>query len=949
MALDKQIQIYGLDTGNFYSNREKYLHQLNYRAKAEKNKLNEEKRRIEKSIQNFINNNKLETKVYSLISDFNEKKVPSSSNHPCYELYLRYIKINSWIHFKNKIIKDTKHKIKKLLKNKKMANINSNGRHHIRQLRECDLSDRNIISVFDSALTRAIGLDKDEFTEEFMVIQVYYFDVIEDMIYYGFKYKGEKYIYFTSSAGQIRTKKTVFIKESTFNKISNKLMCGLTLDKINKLGGNNPNKHLAYTALTNSATDVWNEFDIDRSIVIDDFETEVEGTYDFIDDKDYSITRKFGKVPVPHTDGVGMMLPKMGKNRMIRLPWVKGLIAAFDFKKFIEVNNCNPIIKDIYGQERDILKENIEIIFTRSQFKCWKYYESWDSYKTLYKKYGCTAGVTNIEEDKIKNTTINYQMLQTLTDITDDEIIQLTKKSVDKLNNLTDNIDNIKSVFGVTLYNHNKTSLQKSIDIYPNLLNDDFLKDKIRSIRDSLVKKYKSGKLEVNGKYTFVLPDLYAACEYWFMNIENPRGLLKNGEIYCDLFRFYNEVDCLRSPHLYKEHAIRKNIAYDKECRKKNQEWFDTSAIYTSCFDLISKILMFDVDGDKLLVVTDKALISAAKRSAKDIVPLYYDTKKAQARELNNKSIYAGLHASFTGKDIGVYSNDISKVWNNDIFVSGNDKQKKRATEIVKLLCCENNLVIDSAKTLYLPERPKHINKEITTFTKNLLPHFFTYAKDKEVSQVEPNNGSFVNQLENIIPRTRLNFKKLGVDKPDWKMLVNNQNIKCRVEFDSKGKFIEDKTDPIIINYHKFCQEFKYIANKSISLNEDTIKKVYYSGQAGEKMEFAKYYLIIKKIKDCFATLNNNEINVCDILVKYLYHKTTKRGKAILWLCYGRQILNNLEKNLSKNRMLKQKRAVKCKDCGEWFEAKSNRSFRCETCAKEENKRRKREWKRLKF
>lgn len=69
-------------------------------------------------------------------------------------------------------------------------------------------------------------------------------------------------------------------------------MCGLTIEKINSKGGNNVNKHLAYMALANSATDQWTDFDIDRCIVIDDFETNVPGTFDFIDESDYSITRK---------------------------------------------------------------------------------------------------------------------------------------------------------------------------------------------------------------------------------------------------------------------------------------------------------------------------------------------------------------------------------------------------------------------------------------------------------------------------------------------------------------------------------------------------------------------------------------------------------------------------------------------------------------------------------
>jgi hypothetical protein len=169
------------------------------------------------------------------------------------------------------------------------------------------------------------------------------------------------------------------------------------------------------------------------------------------------------------------MLPCMGKNRMVRLPWVKGLLGVFDFVKFIECNNCPTVIKDIYGKEHDIIEEDIQIIFTKSQFKMWKYYDSWDDYKDKYKKYGCTAGCTNIEEDRIKDATINYQMLQTLTDITEEEIEEIAKNSTDKLKNLCSSIDNIKSVFGVTPYNTNKTSFQKAIELYPDILNDEYI------------------------------------------------------------------------------------------------------------------------------------------------------------------------------------------------------------------------------------------------------------------------------------------------------------------------------------------------------------------------------------------------------------------------------------------------------------------------------------------
>lgn len=690
--LDKQINMYSVDTGHFYSNHEKYLHDMNCKYRSEKNYLSNKIKILENTMFEYG----YTKQDLNAIKNGNISKVdiiPHTSR-----LIYKYFYWNSKINHKRQKAKESKDKLLKILKNKVSQNVKAKGKDHIRTLREDDLNDTNIISVFDSSLSRTIGLKQDELTNELLVVQVYYFDVFKDMSFFGFKYKDEKYKYFTSSAGQIRKKKAVFIKESTWNRIEKTIMCGLTIDKINSKGGNNVNKHLAYMALSNSATDEWNDFDIDRTIVVDDFETYVEGTFDFINELDYSITRKTDKAPIPHTDGAGMILPEISKkNFMFRSPWVKGLLGVFDFKRFIKVNNYSPVIKDIYGEEHDIFEENIQIIFTKSQFKMYKYYDSWDEYKSYFKKYNCTAGRCNIEEDRIKNAKINYQMIQTLTDITDEEIDLLTKKSYEKLSNICKSKDSMMAILGVTPYNTNMTAFQKAIKIYPSLLSDTYAKDVIREVKNSLLKKYRSGKLEVFGKYTFLLPDFYAACEYWFGHIDNPKGLLGDGEVFCWLFKNNEKLDCLRSPHLYKEHAVRFNVAYKAYKPKSDtiREWFITDGIYTSTHDLISRILQFDVDGDKSLVVADSDFIKIAERNMKNIVPLYYNMKKAKPTELNNETIYNGLNAAFTGGNIGLYSNDISKIWNSNVFIDGTDEEKQEAINAVKLLCMENNFVID--------------------------------------------------------------------------------------------------------------------------------------------------------------------------------------------------------------------------------------------------------------
>lgn len=894
--LDTQVNMYLIDTGTFYSNHEKYLHDMNCKYRRERNYINNKLPPIEEQLEELG----YSEKDISCMKNNKLDKVEPEIRQKDLDLINEYIHWNQLIVHKRKKAHESKDKLLTLLSNRMNQNETTDGKDHIRCVRESDLHDNNVISVFESSLTRTIGIKQDELTDALMVVQVYYFDVFKDISFYGFMYKGEKYKYFTSSAGQIRKKKAVFIKESVWNNIEKTVMCGLTIEAINAKGGNNVNKHLAYMALANSATDEWKEFDIDRCIVVDDFETNVEGVFDYIDETDYSITRKTGEVPIPHTDGAGMMLPSvMTKNTMFRAPWIKGLLGVFDFRKFIEVNNYSPIIKDIYGKEWDIIDDDIQIIFTSSQFKMNKYYNDWQSYKDAFKKYHCQAGLCNTEEDRIKNAKINYQMLQTLTNITDEEIDQLVSGSANKITNICSSVDTMLDVLGVTPYNTHPTAFQKALKLYPALLNDTYAKDVLREVKNSLLKKYRSGKLEINGKYTFLLPDFYAACEYWFGHIEKPDGLLRDKEVFCWLFRRYEKLDCLRSPHLYKEHAIRFNVANKayEERSEMIREWFTTDGIYTSTHDLISKILMFDCDGDKSLVVADRLFVSIAERNMNGIVPLYYNMRKAQPTELNPENIYAGLNAAFVGGNIGMYSNDISKIWNHDVFVNGSEEEKQQAITCVKQLCCQNNFVIDYAKTLYKPEFPKHVSENITYYTRHKLPAFFEFAKDKTKKQIEERNDSFVNKLYSRIPNKSINTRGLKLGQLNYKDMMSNKNVVC-------SKEVSDL-------YDKRNKEYHYM----IDMKDEYSDNLRY---------------LACSIRDEFSKFGYSDEMIANMLVEYLYGGN-KRYKQLLWFCYGQYIVNNLENNLN----VRKTKYIQCIDCGKWVEVDiQSKSTRCSICQK---------------
>ncbi len=959
--LDSQISILGVDTGNFYSKHEERLHKLNHKLRNERKqllngytvKMKNKKRVIrgivdvEKDLEKFgITTSDLEKVNFEGRTDEEIEIIEG--------LKTEYFKIKHQIEIKREKIKKIKSNLLQLLENKTNENIKTNGKHHIRELRDNSVSHINIISVFTSSLTRMIGAEIDCLTKDFMVVQVYYFQILHDILLYGFMYEGEKYIYFTSSAGQIRTKKCVFIKESVWKKYEKTIMCGLTVDEINAKGGINKNKFLAYTALNNSATDVWEEFDIDKSIVIDDFETNVTGEVDYIDGEDFSITRKAMDIPIPHTDGCGMILPnafgKEQRNMMIRLPFIKGLLGVMDFRKFIEVNGGNPVIKDIYGEEHNVIDEDIQVIFTKSQFKLYKYYDNYEDYKSKYKQYGCQAGFTNMEEDRIKNATINYQMLQSLVDITDDELVKIASASVETLTNMTASIDGVKNVLNISPYNTNKTYLQKAIAIYPELLNDIFIKNRLRNIKDSLVKGFKGGKLKVNGKYTFILPDLYAACEYWFLNNSNPDGLLEDGEVFCWLYRKAEKLDCLRSPHLFMEHGIRKNVACKNYNKRQQQirEWFCTKAIYTSCHDLISKILQFDCDGDRGLIVADKTIVQVAERNIEkyDIVPLYYKMKKASASQITNEVIYQGLILAFTSAPIGLYSNNISKIWNSDIFVNGSYEDQCHAIDCVKRLTAYSNFNIDYAKSLYKPEFPRQIKKDVQEFAKQLLPHYFIYAKDKEEKQVRDVNNTLVNRLSNIIPNPRIKCKYVNADgkhkallKPDYRLLMYNPDLEVDIIKSNNGRLLEG-TNPVILKYNELASSYGYKIS-AINEQEDLSyvpRETMYKSQV---KQMVLYRQLIAEIKNEFSHFGYSDKEIADILVKYIYGIKDSKYKDLLWVCYGEYLYENLRK-----RIKSPTKEVQCVDCGEWFEVGKfdSATCRCESCLEEH----KRELRRLK-
>ncbi|MDR0123154.1 hypothetical protein RFW13_17145 [Bacillus pumilus] len=815
--LSKQVFIYSLDTSSFYNDRENLLH-----------------RKILKSYR-----------------------------------YRDLLKTHNGDTKKNK--KYIKNRIAKL---KQELNQAFSEHESVRMLRADSLTDNKKIAMFDSVMTRTLGIKENNFSDDVIVVQVYHFQVFKSILDKGFVHNNELYVYFTSSAGQIRTKKACFIKKSTYDKYQNSLTCGLSLDHINSKGGMNINKWNAYLALSNSASSHW-DIDISKTVVVDDLETEVMSEVDYINRNTYEITRKKMNIPIEHTDGCGIISPQLSKKSfMVRLPWVKGLLVPFDFHKFADKHNKSKIT-DIYGKVWDIKNDDIQIIFTKSQFKMWKYYSSWDEYQNKFIQFACLGARLN-EEDTTVEGKLTYQMLQTLTDITYDELKSISEKTIKEIKAIGNDKDVMMKVMGATENRKFRSPLQDALLLYPQLLNDDYVKETIKNKKKSLVKDAKSGKLQVeNSRYTYLCPDLYAFCEKLFLGISNPNGLLNGSDVYCSLYDS-GDIDVLRSPHLYREHGIRNNTR-----NKLLDEWFITKGVYTSIHDPISKLLQFDNDGDKALIISDPYFVDIAKRHVVDIVPLYYEMGVANKQVINSKNLYESLTNAYA-VNIGEYSNNITKIWNsNSVNI-----------DVIKWLCAENNFAIDYAKTLFMPTRPENVDEQIKNYIKDKVPFFFVHAKDKEHTSVQPINESTVNKLDSIIPTERINFKAVaGIF--DYNFLLKNKRIK------------ED--EQLVKEYIRLDRNKKWLIN-----NEET--------KPNQKL------YVYKLIRDRLLEINSDEHYVVDVLVKHLYKKKS-RYKATLWECFGDVILKSLTENLKHHKS--------CGQCGSMFKPNSNKVIHCTACSKQ--------------
>lgn len=198
---------------------------------------------------------------------------------------------------------------------------------------------------------------------------------------------------------------------------------------------------------------------------------------------------------------------------------------------------------------------------------------------------------------------------------------------------------------------------------------------------------------------------------------------------------------------------------------------------------------------------------------------------------------------------------------------------------------------------MYKPEYPKFIAEKIAKYTKNKLPAFFEYAKDKNKKQVSPRNGSFVNKIYQRVTDKPISAKNLGIGKIDYRLMMKNPDIVCAKE--------------VAELYDRLNKQYKYM----LSMKDEYVDNLRY---------------VACQLRSEFEATGYSAEMVANMLVEYLYGRD-KRYKQVLWFCYGQYIVNNLKLNLTIPKI----RTFQCKRCGEWFETYAHATkTMCDACAK---------------
>ena len=487
----------------------------------------------------------------------------------------------------------------------------------------------------------------------------------------GFMVNGIKYRRLLGTNGGVKNKTIVFVSERLHEELNRRIDNGRNMEQEMV-----PAKLEAYKALTCSAS---TPVSMPNGIlVVNDCETEFLSDIIYINDESdgepIADEQENVLVNLNESDGYGIMLPSLaarwaqeigidyipgGVNT--RFAWEKGMVFCFDFLDFANTVANKYIVKDAWGDWRDI--RGAELILTTSMLKLWNSYNSFEEYIGYCTENEYQFGIAKVCPKVLEcERNLNYQFIQSY-ELSDSDIEELIAPTMNEIKDIlfADYQKTILFLKGAGLNEQNVDTMYddyvKALMIDQRMLNDPYIQSKIFTLIKNRINEAKVGAIKVHGNYSAASGDPYSLCQSIF-NLE-VTGLLKAGEIYNAYWADIgaDKLVCFRAPMTCHNNIRAVTINRSQDIRRWYR-YMDTCTVFNSWDTAAHALNGMDKDGDLVMLTDNRVLVD----NLRPLPALICVQRKAQKKLVREEDLIRATIDSF-GDDIGKTTNRITAMF----------------------------------------------------------------------------------------------------------------------------------------------------------------------------------------------------------------------------------------------------------------------------------------------
>ena len=651
------------------------------------------------------------------------------------------------------------------------------------------------------------------------------------------------------------------------------------------------------------------------------------------------------EIEINTCDGMGFISPEMSAKWSealnegaeplsgfnTRCAFLKGMVFTIDFKQFAEEIAGTYIIKDAWGDERDV--RDADVILTVSMLKLWNSYAGYEDYYNNCMKNGYEFCIAKSTPHELRNVhTTNYQYLQDFS-FTDEQIDALISPTVSKIKDCL-GLDWRKLILymcGSGLDEKSVVHMEpmcKAIMANPELIKDPYVRSKISRMIQRRIRDAKIGVLDVAGDYSIASCDPYVLLQNMF-GLE-VTGLLKAGQCYHKYWIDKNtdEICIFRAPMTSIENVCKLKVVSNSEMEK----WYKhikTCIILNGWDTTAMRCNGEDYDSDSNFCTDNKVLLDAFEYKTTLMCEQESSVKKAPTEDDYVKSDINGF-----GDSIGSVTNKATNMISLREQFDKDSEEFKRLTYRISTMMNYQQNAIDRIKGVVARPVPKEWlnsrmfkieddddeytiqDKEVNArIAAEIKPWFFIYRYsqlktelDKYLKAVKSNckirfgkslsdlyacdnktdeEEAFIYHYEKYLPVSRAPGT---MNRICWRIEDEfcTTDVLPSVDFDrsilkSDVEYTQDEYDQIQHLYDEY--------NKGMQL---FLKKQNQNDLGDDEVGFDIVHLKDVFIDECSKVCPNLEV-LSNIVVDLCY--TSNKNKTFAWDVAGEQIFNNVLKN----------------------------------------------------